>query len=381
MTQQEFFDLRNKINEEQLPYKVVERAAIKYVGRTGSLETHNPKDNTHQVGTNVFSILGTKVLASDYVTEKLDDLTGLSKGQKYIVEKASGEEGVRDLRNYMTTASSIVNNTKVALVADPETRTVVDAIPVENELITSENFFDVAELFMDANNLSPTVYEVGKGPLSGITLHMNSNSPMVRAFAPGEDTLINSYYLKWKLGQIELGRYYERIVCSNGMVRKIQTHHSAITTLDANSISAMLSLPQDITMLKEAFEDYSNNAKIAINSRASLHELALASKMLEKQNVDPETIKKIAPYGDELNTYIRAGYNTKEFNTKEAVSSMNVWNLFNEITQFASHNTDWAENDDRRSKLQADAIDYLRRPRDIRNYIDIHTRASSIDSV
>jgi len=379
MTQQEFYDLRDKINEEQLPYKVVDRATIKYVGRTGSLDGNNSNDNTRNMGSNVISVQGANVLASDYVTEKLDDLTGFSRSQKYMVEKASGEEGVRDLRNYLTTASSVVNNTKLALVADPETRTVVDAIPVENELITSEHFFDVAELFMDANDLSPTVYEVGSSALSGITIHMGSNSPLVRAFSPGEDTLINSYYLKWNLGRIELGRYYERLVCSNGMVQKIQTHQSVITTLDADSVSALLSLPQNTAMLKEAFEDYSNNAKTAINSKASLNELALVSKMLGKQQVDPDIIKKIAPYEDEINTYYRAGYNSKQLNTRETISSVNVWSLFNGITHFASHNTIWAENDNRRSKLQADAIDFLRRPRDIKNYVDVYAGSSPVD--
>jgi hypothetical protein len=365
MTQQEFLALGRRITDNQLPYKMVNRATIKYIGRADDLS------ETEHLGRNVFSVQGTNVLATDFVAEALDKYTGFSKDQQAFIAKATGEEGVRDFRNYLAAASSIANPTKVALVAHPESKTIVNVIPVEDELITSESFFGFAEIFMDHNNLTPTAYEVGGNASAGIILHMGSNTPDIRAFAPGEETLINSYILKWNLGQIQLSRYYERLVCANGMIEKISIPRAKITALDDKSLRGILSIPQDNNLLKRSYNRFSDMARTAMNTRASLSELHSVSKMLERFAVGEESSKKIAPYDEELNFYLNSGYGLHGFKPREALASMKVWELFNRVTQYASHTTDWAENDNRRTMLQGEAVDFLRLPRDIKTYVDV----------
>ena len=77
-------------------------------------------------------------------------------------------------------------------MADPERKAVVNVIPVKDSVITSDDFFDFAEMFMDQNNMFPTEYEQGDSLSSGVTLHMGSNVPDVRAVTDGEDFLMNS---------------------------------------------------------------------------------------------------------------------------------------------------------------------------------------------
>ena len=50
---------------------------------------------------------------------------------------------------------------------------------------------------------------------------------------------------------------------------------------------------------------------------------------------------------------------------------MSAWDLYNAVTDYASNNTDWDASDNRRGMLQGEALRFLMRERDIKNYSDI----------
>ena len=56
-----------------------------------------------------------------------------------------------------------------------------------------------------------------------------------------------------------------------------------------------------------------------------------------------------------------------------AISNMNVWQLFNILTAFASHTTLWGEHDIRRSMLMSNSVDFLNSKRDIKDYYNIYS--------
>jgi hypothetical protein len=155
------------------------------------------------------------------------------------------------------------------------------------------------------------------------------------------------------------------------MIEKISIPRAKITALDDKSLRGILSIPQDNNLLKRSYNRFSDMARTAMNTRASLSELHSVSKMLERFAVGEESSKKIAPYDEELNFYLNSGYGLHGFKPREALASMKVWELFNRVTQYASHTTDWAENDNRRTMLQGEAVDFLRLPRDIKTYVDV----------
>ena len=365
MTQQEFHALRDQVSREQFPYKVVDRAAVKYVGRMDG-------DSENQRGRNVLSLAGTDVLATDYVTAMLDNYNGFSKEQKNVVQRASGEDGIRDFRNYLAAASSIADPSKLAFVADPVSRTIVNVIPAKDNIINSDVFFDFAEMFMDDNNLTPSEWEASGDFSSGITLHMESVAPDVRSFADGEDTLVNSYFLRWNLGQIQLGRYIERLVCSNGATEIVPSIKARLNEFNDKSIRGFLAIPKNANMLNGVYDKYSAAALTARDTRTSLRELKSVAKRLEAYQVGPEAARLIAPYQDELNRYTTAGYAVDRLKPENLLASMTVWDLYNAVTNYASHTQEWDANDNRRAMLQGEAFSFLLRPRDIRNYVDIY---------
>ena len=369
MSEVNLAELRKKVDGSANPYKVVRRDAIEYVGRLddGS-DVSAPYEG---YGKNVYRVEGTELLVNDFVSKQLDEIIGLTPKQAKVIKNASGEAGIRDFRNYLATAGSMIKPVSVALIANPSSHTVSGLVPIKEEPITFDAFFDFLELFLDKNGFFPVNYQMAYDIAAGFTLFLDSNNPDVRQIAPGEDFLVNSYYLKWNLGQIELGRYYERLVCSNGAMETIFLNEARITSLQETRIRGIMDIPRDNGLLNGAFEKLSCKALEAMKARASLSELKWISNKLDACLVDSKSASAIAPYEKELQMYVDAGYEGDHAKIKQMKASMSVWDLYNAVTDYASNNTVWDEEDNRRGMLLGEAIKFLMRERDIKNYSDI----------
>lgn len=369
MSEVNLTELRQKIDKAANPYKVVRRDAIEYVGRLADgSELTAPYEG---YGKNVYRVEGTELLVNDMVSKQLDEIIGLTPTQAKVVRNASGEIGVRDFRNYLATAGSMTKPVSVALIANPSSRTVSGLVPIKEGLITSDAFFDFLELFLDKNGLYPVNYQMAYDIAAGFTLFLDSNNPDVRQIAPGEDFLVNSYYLKWNLGQIELGRYYERLVCSNGQTETVKHKEASITSFREDQICGIMEIPRNGAMLTASFDRFRGKALEAMAVKASIAELKLVSDKLDHFMIDSQAVMAIAPYGKELQMYLNAGYDGVPNQLKQLKASMSVWNLYNSVTDYASNNTVWDSDDNRRGMLQGEALKFLMRERDVKNYSDI----------
>lgn len=369
MDEVNLLSLRDQVMKNSSPYKIVRRDAIEYVGRLedGS-DVSAPYDG---YGKNVYRVEGKELLFNDFTSKQLDEIIGLTAKQARVVRRASGEAGVRDFRNYLATAGSMTNPVSVALIANPTSRTVSGLVPIKEEAITADVFFDFVEIFLEKNHLVPVRYQMAYDISAGLTLYMDSDTPLVRSIAPSEDFLINSYYLKWHLGQVELGRYYERLICSNGQTQTITSKEARITSVRGERVSALLSIPRNVGYLDGDFNRFGGKALEAMEVRASMRELKQVSEKLEAYLVDTRVAQQLAPYAREIRLYETAGFNTDQAFLGELKASMSVWGLYNGVTDYASNNTQWAESDNRRGMLQAEALKFLMHNRDVRNYSDI----------
>ena len=361
--------LRKQVDRAQAPYKIVRRDAVEYVGRLDDgTGVTAPYDG---FGKNVYKVEGTEVLVNDYVSKELDELIGLTPRQKRVVKAASGEIGLRDFRNYLATAGSFTKPVSVALIANPESKTVCGIVPIGKEEIPADSFFDFLELFLEKNQLIPVRHEAAYSASAGLTVYMDSADPIVKQFAPGEDFLVNSYFLRWNLGQIELGRYYERLVCSNGQIDTIRHPEATVMSLETDAVRGILNIPRRAEMLEESFGRFSRKALEAMSVRASMAELKAVSQKLDRYLVDSEASSRIAPYTEQLQQYADNGYRCDPAEQREMKAGMSVWELYNGVTDYASNNPIWPSDDNRRGMLQEEALTFLMKQRDIKNYKDI----------
>lgn len=356
-------------HQNDSPYKVVRRDAIEYVGRLDDGDAKT--DSAAGFASNVYRVDGSEVLVSDSVSRQLDCLIGLKPRQARVVQKASGSEGIRVFRNYLATANSITKPVTVALVANPASHTVSGIIPIGTDVIPFDAFIDFAQMFTEKNGLVPVRQELAYDITNGVTIFLDGAEPEIRQFAPNEEFRINGYYLKWNLGQIELGRYFERLVCTNGQTVKIKEREARIQSLRAEAIQGFLAIPGRRDLLDESFRGFSFKALEAMEVKASMAELKLMSDKLDNYAVDSMSAAVIAPYKHQLNLYADFGYDVDNVNLRDMKAGMTVWELYNGVTDYASNTADWDADDNRRGMLQGEAYRFLMATRDIRNYKNV----------
>ena len=348
----DFSTLKNQVLSDRNPYRTVGREQIEHIG--GSF----------------YKVDGVEMEVTPEVASDLDAFIGLSRKQAKTVETASGETGIRNFRNYLASASSISKPMRLAIVGDRDTRRITKAVPLKEELITAEAFFDFAEMFMDRNGYSSRSCMICSDTGVGFSIVLDNEIPEISTIIDGEDFLTNSIYLQWNPGEIELGHYYERLICSNGQIERVTSRDDMINSLATEQVNKMLALPGS-KIMNRGFHKFRNAAIQAMNTRASMQELKYVSTFLEKFGLDAHKVEEVAPYRKELQEYTARGYDIDRNNAATTLASMTVWNLYNSVTAFASHNDIWPEEDGRRMAVCETAVKFLYHDRDIKNYIDI----------
>lgn len=319
-------------------------------------------DDTH------YSIGGTVVELSQSVADDMDHHYGIMPQQGKNARKTFGDMGIMHLRNFLGQAGK-QDKHRLILVADTSQRQVTRVFQTKEHLIPPTSFFDFAELFMDQNGYEPEALEYDIG--TEISLRMRPNNPTYLPFAPDDEFMSNGLWLRWNPVEISFGNYYERLICSNGATQ-ISTHQMMhANSLDDSSISRLLAINSDNFILKHNTNVMIENARLAMTTPASVHELGLASRAMHLLGVEDEVVK-IVPYQENYSRYEQAGFPTDAASQRRSISNITVWELFNRMTYFASHNEIWDTKNLNRSLLMSKSTDLLNQKRDIYEFNNIY---------
>ena len=69
--------------------------------------------------------------------------------------------------------------------------------------------------------------------------------------------------------------------------------------------------------------------------------------------------------------YADNGYQCDPYKLREMKAGMSVWELYNGVIDYASNNAFWDRDDNRRGMLQEEALTFLMKQKDIKNYKDV----------
>ena len=353
MDSNEFNKIKQEVLNRPICYRELEAKEIVAMG-----ENHyNVGDATFEVDANVAA--------------KIDQFAGIKGGQTRIAHDSYGEQGVTNLRNFFGQAAS-KKSERLVLAADTHTKQIVDAIPIKDRMITPNVFFDFAEMFMDKNQYLPDSIEYTHESASGVSILMKPVTEQFMEFTKGDEFMSNGIYLMWNPGEITMGNYYKRLVCSNGST---QVSHHSISKASSPSIAnfeRLLNLTAESAPFKTNIEQMLSSARLAMRTSASVHELGVAVKMLNHHGLQDEDANRIVPFTQTKESYESAGYLMDAEHMTQAKSDKTMWEIFNMLTFFATHNKLWAPQDIRRSSLMEASMNLLLRKRDIKEYYNIY---------
>ena len=352
MDTNEFNQIKQEVLQRPICYREVEAKEIVALG-----------ENHYTVGNATLEV-------SPDIADVIDRFAGIKTGQSRIAHDSYGEQGLTNLRNFFGQAE-VKGSKRLVLTADTHGRQIVDALLIRDKMITPDVFFDFAEMFMDKNGYLPEHVEYTHTIKKGVSILMKPVHKQFMEYAPGDEFLSNGLYLTWNPGQINLGNYYERLVCSNGSTRS--SHHSItkVYSPEVKELGRLLELNEVFAPLKRETEKMLLSARQSMRTTASVRELGVAVKLLNEHGLAPEDSNQIIPYERTKKLYERAGYKTDSAHMAQAKSKMTMWELFNKLTFFATHNQLWSAQDIRRTSLMESSIVMLMREHDIKEFYNI----------
>lgn len=133
-------------------------------------------------------------------------------------------------------------------------------------------------------------------------------------------------------------------------------------------MSEILHSPNNSKLVAKNWNSFKNAMITANNTTASLSEVHCGKSLLLRHGVPEDLAEQLMPYSRLMEMYEAEGLHVS---TKQAKSDINMYDLFNRLTDFASHNQLWEQTDNRSSSLMQQSMQLLMRERDIQTYYDI----------
>lgn len=362
----------NSFTKDRLEYEVLKREALANQRPYLQFQLRDLRFlEKASKGDSIISVKGNELIAPQNVVDGFDKMSGLSLYQKKTVFNAGGEESLRDIRNYLSSAKSVTSRKSYVIYVHPKTRVVERVLPVLGSVISLEAFFMLAEMFMNQHNLLPEAFEHSSMWDGGITLRMAYQVPEVNpSLHHKEDFELSGYYMRWTGNQIELGLYLMRLVCSNGQTRPLgRSTGYRIVNLGAREVDTLLRIPNEKSLIKVSLDEFRHKAGVAMATPASMAELNYVKNMLHDMAIPEQECERIAPYDADFAAYKQKGFD--HIDPKNTVSSVNTWELYNRLTAFATHTDLWAPNALARDLLRQNAETFLGKQRDIKSYVNI----------
>ncbi len=319
------------------------------------------------LGENFYNFGNTSVQVEPEIAEIIDNIAGITKGQTRIAHENYGDFGVTNLRNFFGQATK---DNRIVVAADTQSKQIVDVIPLKDKLITPYAFFNFVEMYMDKNQYYPLKVEYLNGG-NMVSIIMKPIHEEYMEYSKGDRFLSNAVFFMWTPAEIAMGNYYIRLVCTNGSTRLIRHSMAKITSPDMSEFRKVLCITSDSDPFIENLDTMLESARIAKKTNASVNELKSAVNMLVKQGIDYEDANKIIPYEQTKTKYEKAGYPMVYKYMTQAKSDKTMWEIFNMLTYFATHNDVWSPHDLRRSSLMESSMGLLLKKRDIKEYYNI----------
>ena len=198
---------RDEFLAQQLPYRTVEPQEL------------------ISTGENSYILNGLELAVKPDICAQIDAYMGVTSQQSKSVTDTFGSGGIRDFRNYLALSNSCERAGKLALIADPQKREIVKVMPLKQEAIPAEGFFGFLEMFMNDNGYLPQQFYVSPSRQGEIVVNLISHNPTFDEFAPNEEFMTNGLWMRWNLGEVEMGNYYMRMICTNGTMQKVKNHY------------------------------------------------------------------------------------------------------------------------------------------------------------
>lgn len=296
-----------------------------------------------------------------------DRFIGLTNVQKKRVSASYGGEGVDLFRRELAQTGRGGRPGRVALVAAGAERVVTAVTPLPDSPVSVASFFDFVELFADAQRYEVEAIDGSPDRPGGVTVRLVPVRPDYADVLPGDAVMTGGCYFRWSLAAVEVGNYYVRLVCANGMMTTEAQAAGRFHRMDSGIASDYVNGQKWAGASARNFDRFRVAAVEAAQTQASLSEVWAGHELLVRHGAPADLAEQLMPYKRLLGLY---GGRDGHIPAARAKSDLTMWEAFNRLTDFASHTPLFDAADARRPRLMQEAMGLLNRRRDIQTYYD-----------
>jgi hypothetical protein len=289
------------------------------------------------------------------------------------VDKYYGETTTSQIVNKMKSGLITQGVSNITMIANPREKNIVGFIKKENQYISNNTFFGIAEDIIDDLGLYVRDFSTNNDD-GGITIN---------CFNPNAEFQIGDFKDEYFQGGITLSNsiengiiispYMNRLICLNGM---IGDSFGEAFKVRGVSPGHMEELRQHLNSLeKRNFKPFSfeERVKKSMETKCSFAELEYAADLIisnsaaQKEEIiqwNPihQTESKFMEYG------LFPGLMTTE-KKKNAKTGTTIWEMVNGLTHFATHESQFKVYEDSRRVIQKSAGEILAGTYDMENIV------------
>lgn len=291
------------------------------------------------VSESIISYQGRYVEMSPKAFGQLMRLIGMSKTFANQFEQLFSPETKAKFINTMKNAMA-ANLNEITLVMSPLQKKIIGFSKRAEELISNERFLDLAEGMIGDHGMEVTNWSVDSDT-GAVTINAFNPKAQFEVGIPDEVFTAGLTMKNSPFGGIEVAPYVNRLWCANGCTSAMASDKYTLHNLNRESMEPFFEHMSQLRRNGFVPTDFKSTVNRAINTPASLNEMARAHKMI--QPIVGVRADNWIPLHDNLAAYHQIGVDTKELSIeqkKRSKTDQSVWSIVNGVTHVATHAND-----------------------------------------
>lgn len=317
---------------------------------------------------------GLKLGVNRQAIKDLLKIVGISVSGMTNLEDSVGEDTAQKFLNAIKNAIGSSKGLQVTISVT--TDRVISRIQKQGstDLISAETYFDTFERLANVHNLDIQSMDFNKG--NG-NIYMSTIAPKSGQYQVGnlsDEVFTTGLSLSRTMEGIQADPYMHRLVCTNGMVTRMFEESFRLRSMDPKMWQDFYQHMERIEKAGFAPTKFSDKVLQASQTPASLKELERGVQLITSNSNCPTDELEFFFKGVR-NTYNRlhaAGIDTAKLTDAQKANvrtGLQVWDVINGITDFASHNYGYEKKANSDRHLQMAAGDILSKQFDTQNLI------------
>lgn len=273
-------------------------------------------------------------------------------------------------RNFINAIKNVINqhsNKNIVLVFSRQNNEVIAVYDAKISLISNTNFIKIVKQIIDSNKLDVVDFSVSE--VGDVIINTLNTKSEFNIGSSRQNPLFKEEYFQGGISfsnnhsqGFSISPYVNRLVCANGSIHTDFEESYCLTSVYGESMQTFLNKITEFAKRDFKPNSFVERVKEAIVTKASLFELYKAATMISdvipKKDAQNLNLEKWVPTKYNEAAYNRIGIDVKKLTAaqlRNAESSITVWQLINNLTEFATHNNGFEINDYGRRVLQVEA--------------------------